>query len=138
MDALILLGSLFVLIAIGVPVAYALGVAALIGAIWVGIPLEAVMLKISDGISKFSLLAIPFFVLAGAIMAEGGMARRLIALRQCVRRLHPRRPRAGEHRCLEPVRLHFGLVGCRHLVDRLGDDPADGDAPVIRACSPPT
>jgi tripartite ATP-independent transporter DctM subunit len=38
------------------------------------------MLKISDGISKFSLLAIPFFVLAGAIMAEGGMARRLIAL----------------------------------------------------------
>jgi tripartite ATP-independent transporter DctM subunit len=37
------------------------------------------MLKISDGVNKFSLLAIPFFVLAGAIMAEGGMARRLIA-----------------------------------------------------------
>ncbi len=80
MDALVLLGSLFALIAIGVPVAYALGAAALVGAIWIGIPLEAVMLKISDGISKFSLLAIPFFVLAGAIMAEGGMARRLIAL----------------------------------------------------------
>ncbi len=80
MDALILLGSLFALIAIGVPVAYSLGVAALIGAMWADIPLEAVMLKISDGISKFSLLAIPFFVLAGAIMAEGGMARRLIAL----------------------------------------------------------
>jgi len=80
LDALILLGSLFALIAIGVPVAYALGAAALVGAMWAGIPLEAVMLKISDGISKFSLLAIPFFVLAGAIMAEGGMARRLIAL----------------------------------------------------------
>ena len=80
MDALVLLGSLFVLIAIGIPVAYALGVAALIGAVWIDIPLEAVMLKISDGVSKFSLLAIPFFVLAGAIMAEGGMARRLIAL----------------------------------------------------------
>jgi tripartite ATP-independent transporter DctM subunit len=79
LDALILIGSLFILIAIGVPVAYALGIAALIGAIWIDIPLEAVMLKISDGISKFSLLAIPFFVLAGAIMAEGGMARRLIA-----------------------------------------------------------
>ncbi|WP_137045809.1 TRAP transporter large permease [Pseudolabrys sp. FHR47] len=79
MEALILLGSLFVLIAIGVPVAYALGAAALVGAFWIDIPLEAVMLKISDGISKFSLLAIPFFVLAGAIMAEGGMARRLIA-----------------------------------------------------------
>ncbi|MEP7031748.1 MAG: TRAP transporter large permease, partial [Pseudolabrys sp.] len=80
MDALVLLGSLFALIAIGVPVAYALGIAAVIGAMWIDIPLEAVMLKISDGISKFSLLAIPFFVLAGAIMAEGGMARRLIAL----------------------------------------------------------
>ena len=57
------------------PVAYALGLAALIGALWVDIPLEAVMLKMSDGTDDFSLLAIPFFVLAGAIMAEGGMAR---------------------------------------------------------------
>jgi tripartite ATP-independent transporter DctM subunit len=79
-DALILLGSFSVLCAIGVPVAYALGLAAIIGAIYVDIPLEAVMLKISDGTDDFSLLAIPFFVLAGAIMAEGGMAVRLINL----------------------------------------------------------
>ena len=38
------------------------------------------MLKISDGTDDFALLAIPFFVLAGAIMAEGGMAMRLINL----------------------------------------------------------
>ena len=38
------------------------------------------MLKISDGTDDFALLAIPFFVLAGAIMAEGGMATRLINL----------------------------------------------------------
>jgi tripartite ATP-independent transporter DctM subunit len=79
MDGLVLLGSLFALIALGVPVAYALGLAALVGAVWIDIPLEAVMLKISDGVDNFSLLAIPFFVLAGAIMAEGGMARRLVA-----------------------------------------------------------
>jgi tripartite ATP-independent transporter DctM subunit len=78
-DALVLLGSLLCLIALGVPVAFALGMAALVGAWWIDIPLEAVMLKISDGVNKFSLLAVPFFVLAGAIMAEGGMARRLIA-----------------------------------------------------------
>jgi tripartite ATP-independent transporter DctM subunit len=78
-DAFVLIGSLFVLIALGVPIAYALGLAALVGAWWIDIPLEAVMLKISDGVSKFSLLAIPFFVFAGAIMAEGGMARRLVA-----------------------------------------------------------
>src|SRR5260370_10159596 len=42
-------------------------------------PLEAVMLQVSRGVSKFAMLTIPFFVLAGAIMAEGGMARRLVA-----------------------------------------------------------
>lgn len=80
MDALILLGSFAALCALGVPVAYALGLAALIAAFWVDIPLEAVILKISDGTDDFALLAIPFFVLAGAIMAEGGMAARLINL----------------------------------------------------------
>jgi tripartite ATP-independent transporter DctM subunit len=38
-----------------------------------------VMLQVSSGVSKFAMLTIPFFVLAGAIMAEGGMARRLVA-----------------------------------------------------------
>ncbi len=80
MDILILLGSFALLCALGVPVAYALGLAAISGALWVDIPLEAVMLKISDGTDDFALLAIPFFVLAGAIMAEGGMAARLINL----------------------------------------------------------
>jgi tripartite ATP-independent transporter DctM subunit len=37
------------------------------------------MIQIASGVAKFSLLAIPFFVFAGAIMAEGGMARRLVA-----------------------------------------------------------
>jgi tripartite ATP-independent transporter DctM subunit len=80
MEVLVLLGSFAVLCAIGMPVAYALGLSALFAALWVDIPLEAVMLKISDGTDDFALLAIPFFVLAGAIMAEGGMALRLINL----------------------------------------------------------
>jgi tripartite ATP-independent transporter DctM subunit len=80
MDILILLGSFALLCALGLPVAYALGLAAICAALWVDIPLEAIMLKISDGTDDFALLAIPFFVLAGAIMAEGGMAARLINL----------------------------------------------------------
>ncbi len=79
MEALVLLGSFFALILLGVPVAYAMGLAALAGAWWIDIPLDAVMIAIGNGVNKFSLLAIPFFVLAGAIMAEGGMARRLVA-----------------------------------------------------------
>ena len=79
MDAFILVGSFLVLIFLRVPVAYSLGLAALAGAWWIDIPLHAVMIQIAGGINKFSLLAIPFFVLAGAIMAEGGMSRRLVA-----------------------------------------------------------
>src|SRR6201981_3283543 len=79
MDIAVLLGSLFVFFALGIPIAYSLGLAAIAGALWIGIPLEAIMLKISDGVSKVAMLTIPFFVLAGAIMAEGGMARRLVA-----------------------------------------------------------
>jgi tripartite ATP-independent transporter DctM subunit len=79
MDILVVIGGLFAAIALGVPIAYALALAALAGALWIGIPVEAVMLQISSGVSKFAMLTIPFFVLAGAIMAEGGMARRLVA-----------------------------------------------------------
>jgi tripartite ATP-independent transporter DctM subunit len=79
MDTLVLLGSFFALMIVGVPVAYALGLAALAGALWMELPLDAVMIQIASGVNKFSLLAIPFFVLAGAIMAEGGMSRRLVA-----------------------------------------------------------
>jgi tripartite ATP-independent transporter DctM subunit len=80
MDILVLLGSFVLLCALGLPVAYALGLSAILGALWIDLPLEAIMLKISDGTDDFSLLAIPFFVLAGGIMAEGGMANRLINL----------------------------------------------------------
>src|SRR5919204_1095013 len=80
MDILVLLGGFTLLCALGVPVAYALGLSALFGALWADIPLEAVMLRISDGTDDFVLLAIPFFVLAGGIMAEGGMAARLVLL----------------------------------------------------------
>jgi tripartite ATP-independent transporter DctM subunit len=80
MDIFILLATLFFCFAIGMPISYSLGFGALAGALWIGIPPEAVMLQISNGVSKVAMLTIPFFVLAGAIMAEGGMARRLVGL----------------------------------------------------------
>jgi tripartite ATP-independent transporter DctM subunit len=80
MDLLVLIGSFAILCALGVPVAYALGLAAIIAALHLGVPLEAIMIKVSDGTDDFALLAIPFFILAGAIMAEGGMAERLVNL----------------------------------------------------------
>ncbi|MEY4882868.1 MAG: dicarboxylate transporter, subunit DctM [Pseudomonadota bacterium] len=79
MDALVLLGSFVAFMLIGMPVAYVLGLASLVGALWIDLPLDAVMIQLASGVNKFSLLAIPFFVLAGALMAEGGMSRRLVA-----------------------------------------------------------
>src|SRR5690349_22242498 len=79
MEIFILLGTMIACFLIGMPIAYSLAMAAIAGALSIGIPLEAVMLKISDGVSKVAMLTIPFFVLAGAIMAEGGMARRMVA-----------------------------------------------------------
>lgn len=78
MDAFIFVFTLAIMLAIGVPVAYAVGISAIVGAWYIDIPLEAVMIQLTNGVNKFSLLAIPFFILAGAIMAEGGIARRLV------------------------------------------------------------
>ncbi|WP_039056942.1 TRAP transporter large permease [Enterobacter sp. Bisph1] len=78
MDAFILVFTLAIMLAVGVPVAYAVGISAVLGAWYIDIPLEAVMIQLTNGVNKFSLLAIPFFILAGAIMAEGGIARRLV------------------------------------------------------------
>src|SRR5712675_179629 len=80
MEIFVLIGAFTIVCLLGMPVAYALGIASILAALWIDLPLEAVMLKVSGGMSSFSLLAIPFFILAGAIMAVGGMAERLVNL----------------------------------------------------------
>ncbi|HMC14713.1 MAG TPA: TRAP transporter large permease [Albitalea sp.] len=80
MNAAILLITFLVFMFLGMPVAYAMGLATLATALVIDMPLEAIMLKISDGMDDFALLTIPLFVLAGAIMSEGGVARRLVNL----------------------------------------------------------
>lgn len=73
MDAFVLLFTLAILLALGMPVAFAVGLSAVAGALWIDLPLEALMIQITSGVNKFTLLAIPFFILAGAIMAEGAL-----------------------------------------------------------------
>lgn len=81
---LILLGGLGFFIVIGIPIAYAMGMTTVATILYISatspfsFPLAMVFQKTSDGIDTFALLAIPFFVLAGAIMGAGGMAQRLV------------------------------------------------------------
>ena len=78
---LILVVSFFLLLALGVPVAYGLGVAGVLTMLVHIDSLPALTtyaLRMASGLDSFSLLAIPFFVLAGNIMNSGGIALRLI------------------------------------------------------------
>ncbi|MEQ8848909.1 TRAP transporter large permease [Botrimarina sp.] len=79
-STLILVASFLLLLVLGAPIVVALGVSALLAlaAMAEAPACYTVAQRMSTGIASFPLLAIPFFVLAGAIMGEGGMARRLV------------------------------------------------------------
>lgn len=76
---LILFGTFFVLLILNVPISFCLGVSSIVALLYAGIPLSVVATNIYTGTSKFLLLAIPFFVLAGNIMAKAGISTRLIS-----------------------------------------------------------
>lgn len=74
-----LLISGVVFMALGVPVAFALGLAGFIGLLWeTNLPLTVVAQRIMVNIDSFPLMAIPFFILAGEMMSRGGASRRLV------------------------------------------------------------
>lgn len=75
----LLFGLLLFLLFVGVPVAFALGVAA-IATIWQGslMPMLILPQEMIRSINSFPLLAIPFFILAGYLMQSGGISRRLV------------------------------------------------------------
>ena len=80
MGLAILLGFFGFCVAIGVPVAFSLGIAAVAAFYYEGLPLLIAFQRILSGISVFSLLAIPFFIFAGELMLHGGIAARLVRL----------------------------------------------------------
>lgn len=78
MALLLLLISLLILLAIRVPVAFALLISAMLTFAFIGLnPLVAVQ-RLSAGIDVFTLMAIPFFIFAGDLMTQTGIAARLI------------------------------------------------------------
>jgi tripartite ATP-independent transporter DctM subunit len=62
------------------PVAFALGLASVAGFLYEGLPLFIGFQRVLSGVSVFSLLAIPFFIFAGELMMQGGIANRLVKL----------------------------------------------------------
>ena len=78
MGLFILLGIFALCVIIGMPVAFALGVAAVSAFFYEGLPLMIAFQRIISGISIFALMAIPFFIFAGELMFHGGIAMRLV------------------------------------------------------------
>ncbi len=82
-EILILLVSFVILLGIGVPIAYSIGISAMLTML-VSIPAVAsfttLAQRMATGLDSFALLAIPFFILAGQLMNRGGIASRLIDL----------------------------------------------------------
>lgn len=74
----ILLISFIILLALKVPVSFSLALSAILTAIYYDVPIMTIMLKMVKGIESSSLMAIPFFIVAGEIMGTGGISRRLI------------------------------------------------------------
>ncbi|MFN5048085.1 TRAP transporter large permease [Roseateles sp.] len=78
MELTILGFSFALLLILGVPVAFAIGLASVATIIAAGLPVAVVFQKMVGGMQVFSFLAIPFFVFAGELMLYGGIAERII------------------------------------------------------------
>ncbi|CAM3582105.1 TRAP transporter large permease [Brevibacillus invocatus] len=76
----ILFSSLLILFALGVPVAFSMGLASIFAMMDSGISLQVVIQRVFSSLDSFPLMAIPFFILAGNIMEYSGISQRLINL----------------------------------------------------------
>lgn len=83
--ALTLFGSFFILVFIGVPISFSIGLAT-VGSMLLMFPRDIAVItvaqRLANGLDNFALLAIPFFIFAGTLMNSGGIAIRLINLAQ--------------------------------------------------------
>ncbi|HPW40224.1 MAG TPA: TRAP transporter large permease [Bacillota bacterium] len=82
MITLVLLGSFAVLLILGIPISVSLGVSSILALLASGLGLGMIATNVFAAISKFVLLAIPFFIVAGNIMEKTGISHRLINLAQ--------------------------------------------------------
>lgn len=77
---LILVGSFFAMLICRVPIAFAIGISSVITTLYLGMPLQQIAQLMVKGVNVFTLMAVPFFIIAGELMGAGGISKRLINL----------------------------------------------------------
>lgn len=80
MELWILFGTFSLLLLIGVPVAFCLGMSSIATVVYMGLPPVVVFQQMNSGMNAFAMMAIPFFIYAGDLMIRGGIAERLIQM----------------------------------------------------------
>ena len=117
MELLIFLGSLFFFMCFGVPLAVVLVLCSIVlmyhSGMWDAMIIPNTML---DGTNNYPLMAIPFFVFAGEIMAAGGLSKRVVALAEVM---------VGRHRGQHHLRRPHGLLSRRSRGSRRPPAPHD-------------
>ena len=76
--SLVLFGIFIILLICNIPIAVSLGIASIVSIVVTGLPIEMFPINVFSASSKFSLLAIPFFIVAGNIMEKAGISEKLI------------------------------------------------------------
>ena len=84
MTLVALIGAVFLLLALRVPISFSLLIASMGMILWLDLPMTLVVTQIFSGINSFTLLAIPFFMLLGRVLNEGQMTARLVAFADTV------------------------------------------------------
>src|SRR3954453_185113 len=116
-----------VLVAIGMPISFAIGVAAMFGTLVLpDVDNATIVQRMLTSVNTFPLLAVIFFIFAGQLMARGGVAMRLVRLAEV---LVGRLPGGLVHivrRGLDVLRRGHGLGRGRGLLDRQHRDPGHG------------
>ena len=81
MVGLVLFGGMLVLMLLGIPIVFAIGLASVLGTLVIGAAVPWIIIPSSmiNGMDSFPLMAVPFFILAGELMNRGGIAERLVA-----------------------------------------------------------
>ena len=79
-QAIMMFGGMCLFIVLGVPIPIAVGLGTIIGYILLDFPLLALSQAMYTGVEPFPLVTVPLFVLAGSLMEQGGMAKRIVGV----------------------------------------------------------
>ena len=122
----ILLITFVLLIMIKCPITFSMIISTAFTMLYIQVPVMTLVQQMSKQLNSFSLLAIPFFILMGEIMAAGGISSRLPGLCKCMRGADNRR--SGTCKCtgIHAVRRYLRFCHCRCVIPGSPGNTHDG------------